>query len=126
MINQDHHWSEVAKKGNPTRAASINKLLCTMRRMEVACHGKPSMALCSFVSKEFECLALLYKQHNNTEVGLWLMSYVAFQLHMIARLDKTAKFRLPDLKPFHQYLEFGCTTKLCLAKTCMEKRNTPT
>ena len=51
MLDQDHQWSEVTRKGNPTRAASINKLLRAMRRMEVARRGRPSKVRRSFVLK---------------------------------------------------------------------------
>ena len=51
---------------------------------------------------------------------------MTFQLHMIARLGGTAKFRLPDLKAFQQFPDFGCTAKLFWAKTCMEERDAPT
>ena len=45
---------------------------------------------------------------------------------MIARLDDTAKFRLPELKPFVRYPDFGVTAKLCWAKNCMEERDAST
>ena len=113
MSDQDPQWSEVTRKGNPTRAGSINKMLKAMKRMEIARRGTPSQAWRSFVRKEFERLVTLCGQHERAEVGPWLSSYVTFQLHMIARLDDTATFRLPDLKVLHQYPDFGCTAKLC-------------
>ena len=126
MLDNNHQWSEVTRKGNPTRAGSINKLLRAMKRMEVARRGKPSQARRSFVPKEFERLVTLCETHENAEVGPWLSSYVTFQLHMIARLDDTAKFRLPDLKVLQQYPDFGWTAKLCWAKNCDEERDAPT
>ena len=69
MLDQDHQWSEVTSNGNPTRTASINKLLHAMRRMEVARRGRPSKARRSFVPKEFERLVSLCEQHENSEVG---------------------------------------------------------
>ena len=121
MLDQNHQWSEITNTGNPTRTAIINKLLHAMKKMEAARRGKPSMARRSFIPKEFERLVSLCETHDNPEVGPWLASYVTFQLHMIARLDDTAKFRLPELKPFLRYPDFGCTAKLCWAKNCMEE-----
>jgi len=126
MLDQNHQWSEVTKKGNPTRAAVINKLLRAMKKMEAARRGKPSMARRSFIPKEFEKIVTLAENHEDPEVGACLPSYMTFQLHMIARLDDTAKFRLPDLKGFRQYPDLGCTAKLCWAKNCMEERDAPT
>jgi hypothetical protein len=126
MLDQNHQWSEITKTGNPTRSAVFNKLLRAMKKMEAARRGKPSMARRSFIPKEFERLVCLCETHDIPEVGAWLASYVTFQLHMIARLDDTAKFRLPDLKPFFKYPDFGVTARLCWAKNCMEERDAPT
>ena len=126
MLDQNHQWSEITKTGNPTRSAVLNKLLRAMKKMEAARRGKPSMARRSFIPKEFERLVSLCETHENPEVGAWLASYVTFQLHMIARLDDTAKFRLPDLKSFQKYPDFGVSARLCWAKNCMEERDAPT
>ena len=126
MLDQGHQWSEITKMGNPTRSAAINKLLRGMKKMEAARRGKPSMARRSFIPKEFERLVSLCEQHEDEEIGAWLACYVTFQLHMIARLDDTAKFRLPELKPSVRYPDFGVTAKLCWAKNCMEERDAST
>ena len=44
---------------------------------------------------------------------------------MIARLNDTSKFRSPDLQPFHQFLDYGVTSKLCWTKNCMKERDPP-
>ena len=86
MLDNNHQWSEVTRKGNPTRAGSINKLLRAMKRMEVARLGKPSWPRRSFIPKELNHLVTLCKTHENVEVDSWLSSYMAFQLHMTAQL----------------------------------------
>ena len=111
MLDNDHQWSKVTRKGNPTCAGIINKLLRAMKQMEVVRLGKPPQARRYFVPKEFERLVTLCETDENAEGDPWLSSYVTFQLHM-------TKFRLLDLKILHQYLNFGCTTKLCWAKSC--------
>ena len=126
MLDQNHQWSEVTKKGNPTRAAVINKLLRAMKKFEAARLGKPSMARRSFIPKEFEMIVTLAEKHEDREVAACLPSFMTFQMHMIARLDDTGKFRLRDLKGFRQYSDLGCTAKLCWAKNCMEERDAPT
>ena len=100
MLDQNHRWSEITNTDNTARSAVLNNLLCAMKKMEVARCGKPCMARRFFVPKEFELLVSLCEAHDNPEVGAWLALCVTFQLHMIARLDDTTKFRLPGLKSF--------------------------
>ena len=44
---------------------------------------------------------------------------------MIARLDDSAKFRLPDLKTFNQFPEFGVVARLCWSKNVLDERDAP-
>ena len=69
MLDNNHQWSEITLKGNPTCTGSINKLLRVMKRMEVARLGKLSQAQRSFVAKDIERLVTLYETHENAEVG---------------------------------------------------------
>jgi len=64
---------------------------------------------------------------DKKEEGLFVGAYFRFQLHMAARGDDTAKARLADMKPFHQYPDYGIITiKLCWSKNVMEERDAPT
>ena len=125
MLDQNTPWSEVAKHGNPTKSPQVNELLHAMNKMEAARRGKPSQARWALVAREYEAIIGALAEHLDTEVGTWLSAYLAFMYNMIARLDNTSKFRLPDLQPFHQFLDYGVTAKLCWTKNCMEERNHP-
>ena len=64
---------------------------------------------------------------DKKEEGLFVGAYFRFQLHMAARGDDTAKACLADMKPFHQYPDYGIITiKLCWSKNVMEERDAPT
>ena len=67
----------------------------------------------------------MLSKHTDKEIGTWLAAYLAFMYNMIARLDDASKFRLPDLQPFHQFLDYGVTSKLCWTKNCIEERDPP-
>ena len=69
MLDQNHQWSEITKTGNPPRSAILNKLLRSMKKIEAARRGKPSMARRSFIPKEFERLVCLCEMHNIPGVG---------------------------------------------------------
>jgi hypothetical protein len=60
------------------------------------------------------------------EPGIWPAAYLAFQLSMIARIDDTAKFRAPDLKPLEDFPFFGVTARLCWSKNCYGEHDAPT
>ena len=80
--------------------------------MEAARRGKPLQARWALVPAEFEAIITSLSTHTDKEVGTWLAAYFIFMYNMVARLDDTSKFRLPDLQPFHQFLDYGVTSKL--------------
>ena len=125
MLDNATPWSEVARHGNPTKAAPINRLLKAMGKMEAARRGVPSRARRALLPAEFEAIIVNLKDQEE-EIGVWLASYLAFMYNMIARLDDTAKFRAPDLQPFNQFKDYGVTAKLCWTKNCLEERDPPT
>ena len=125
MPNKMTNWDEINRRGNPTCCAEINKLIKSMIKMEVAKRGMPSQARRSLVPAEFKLL-MDKMGHAKETTGIWASAYFAFQYNLIARVDDTAKFRRPDLQPFHAYPDYGITAKLCWAKNCNEERDAPT
>jgi len=57
--------------------------------------------------------------------ALCSVAYFAFQLAMISRLDDTAKFRLPDLKPYTKYQDYAIMSRLPWSKNVREERDAP-
>ena len=51
-------------------------------------------------SQEFQQMIKLCLTLEPEEKALCSIAYFAFQLAMILRLDNSAKFHLPDLKPY--------------------------
>ncbi len=85
-----------------------------MKKMEAARLSRPSQAWRAFPPREFEqVIEILSAQAQGDEPGIWMAAYLAFQFSMIARIDYTAKFRVPDLQPFEEFPHFGVTAKLC-------------
>ena len=106
MLNRNMTWNEIARVGNPTRSTDINDLIRSMKRMEVQRRGVPSQARRALFSSEFEQIVDLAAGINK-EIGTWIVAYLMFQYTMIGRVDDTAKWRSPDLQPFHSFLNFG-------------------
>ena len=116
MLDQGTPWSNVAKVGNPTRSTPLNRIIRKMKEMEAARCGKPSQARRPLRPAEFETIIETLSKKKELEVGTWLTAYLSFMYNMIARVDDAAKFRSPDLQPFHQFPDYGITAKLCWTK----------
>ena len=56
MLDNATPWSEVARHGNPTRAAPVNRLIKAMGKMEAARRGVPSRARRALLPAEFEAI----------------------------------------------------------------------
>jgi hypothetical protein len=125
MLNQITPWNEIARVGNPTRSTAVNKIIKAMKKMEAARLGRPSQARRAFRPIEFEQIIEILSAHGD-EVGIWMAAYLAFQFSMIARIDDTAKFRAPDLKPLEEFPFYGVTAKLCWSKNILDARDPPT
>ena len=126
MLDQGTAYSEVAKVGNPTKSTPVNRIIRGMKKMEAARRGKPSQARRPLMPGEFESIIQTLGKMEDEEVGTWLSAYLSFMYNMIARVDDTAKFRSPDLKPFFQFPDYGVTAKLCWTKNTNEQRDPPT
>jgi hypothetical protein len=125
MVNRMLPWNEVTMQGNPTRSRPILELVEAMKKMEAARLGVASKARRAFKPEEFGQVVQLLTEQSG-ESGIWLSSYVAFQLNMVARIDDTAKFRAPDLKPLDAFPDYGITARLCWSKNCRDERDAPT
>ncbi len=126
MPNSHIPWNEIANVGNPTRAKPINKLIGQIKKKETARRGAPSKRRRALFKQEFEQSIESFDVMEKKEEGLFVGAFFRFQLHMAARGDDTAKARLKEMQPFHQYLDYGITMKLCWSKNVMEERDCPT
>ena len=113
MLDSGTAWSEVAKVSNPMRSMAVNRIVRSMKKMEATRRGKPCKARQPLVPEEFEAIIETLGKHKEPEVGTWLSAYLSFMYNMIARVDDTAKFQSPDLKPFNEFPDYGVTPKLC-------------
>ncbi len=75
--------------------------------------------------QEFEHIQEAYWKIPNRELGLCGSALNSFQLHMVGRLDGSAKFREADLKAYIVYSEFGVWACLPWSKNVVEERCAP-
>jgi len=126
MPNKRTDWNEIANVGNPTRSGEVNDLVKAIKKMETARLGAESQARRALYPEEYEQCIEMLEQIDDWEVSTFAVAFFRFQLHFIARGDDSAKLRLPDIKPFHQYEHYGITGRLCWSKNVFEDRDAPT
>lgn len=126
MPNKTMTWNEVARIGNPTRSSLINDLFGAINKMETARRGVPSQARRSLKAGEYECAIELMCEHKNKEVSVWLPAFNALQFNLIGRVDDTAKWRAPDLRPLERFEDYGVCVRLCWSKNVRDARDAPT
>ena len=125
MPNKRTDWNELANVGNPTRSNPVNDLIVAIKRKETARLGAPPQARRALFASEFEQAIEMMEQFDDWEVSTFCVAYFRFQLHFIARGDDSAKLRLPEIKPFHQYPAYGIEGRLCWSKNVHEDRDAP-
>lgn len=125
MVNSHMQWNEETNTGNPTKSKLVAKLLKYIKRFQVQGRGKESKVRRAFTQEEFEQLQELIWELPDKEDALCAAAYFAFQYSMMARLDDTAKARLPDLHIYRSYPECAVTARLPWAKNCNEERDAP-
>ena len=125
MPNNGMVWNETANVGNPTRSNLVNRLIKKIKTKEAARLGKPSQARRALFRSEFESAIEVMERQEESELACFMAGYFKFQYNMIARVDNSAKFRVPDLKVFHQFPEYGVIAKLCWSKNVLDERDAP-
>jgi hypothetical protein len=123
--NNHMTWNDLALAGNPTKSTKVHKLLKVIKRKEAARLGRPSQARRALFASEYKSAIDVMDSNDDEEMRTFLSSYFKFQYNMIARLDDSTKFRLPDLKTFNKYPEFGIVTRLCWSKNVLDERDAP-
>ncbi len=93
--------------------------------MEAAQRSRLSQAWQAFQPIEFKQVIEILSAQGDEPV-IRMAAYLAFQFGMIARIDNTAKFQVPDLQPFEEFPYFGVTSKLCWSKNVPEEHDAPT
>ena len=109
-------WNDARQEGNPTRSAQLARLTKHMRRFQTQCRGVTSCVRRPLTPQEFECIQEANWKIPNRELGLCGSALNSFQLHMVGRLDDSAKFRKADLKAYTVYPEFGVWARLPWSK----------
>ena len=125
MINSHIPWNEEARTGNPTRSRLMARLIKCMKCFQTQRRGVATKVRRAMTQEEYEQMQEIIWKLDDSEICLCASAYFAFQLHMIGRLDDTAKFRKPDLQPYPKYPAYGTMGRLPWSKNVNEERDAP-
>ena len=127
MPNRLHQWNELTGQGNPTRSTALNNLIKRVKKFEVRGQGAPSkvrrpMKAAEFRSVVSEC----HKLPEDDIIGRYgLPVLLAFQFHMIGRVDNCCNWRQENLAEHDIHAEKCARARMAWSKTVAEERDAP-
>jgi hypothetical protein len=124
MPNRLMVWNEISGVGNPTRSIALNDLIKYVKKKEVRGQGAPSQARRSIKDAEFRRVVELLKEEEGIIKKYGIPAMMAFQFHMIARIDCSTQVMIANLRP-HDHFTFCLKVRLNWSKNVMEERDAP-
>lgn len=107
MPNKHMQWDEITKRGNPTKSQALNKMTKKVVKFEVRGQGAPSKARRALRESEFK--AIMVELHNSPQEDIisryGMPALLAFQFHMIGRVDDVSKWMRENLRPHDAHLD---------------------
>jgi hypothetical protein len=124
MPNRLMVWNEISGVGNPTRSIALNDLIKYVKKKEVRGQGAPSKARRSIKDAEFRRVVELLKEEEGITKKYGIPAMMAFQFHMIARIDCSSQVQIANLRP-HDNFMFCLKVRLNWSKNVMVDRDAP-
>jgi hypothetical protein len=126
MPNRLMPWNEITGVGNPTRSKALNDLIKSVKKKEVRGQGAPSQARRSIKDAEFRRVVELLKDEEEDSIikKYGIPAMMAFQFHMIARIDCSTQVLISNLRP-HEHFTFCLKVRLSWSKNVLEERDAP-
>ena len=138
MPRQNMQWDDIARQGNPTRLAAVNKVIVEIKKHEVRGTRVPTSTRCAVEWQEY--IDLLTAAHevfsNKPDIMIRLLVILTLQWHFIVRIDDCMQLATTTVlfnysAPYTLYLkmvwsknirsERGCrdeSTCVCYVESC--------
>jgi hypothetical protein len=125
MPRQNIPWDSVRGEGNPTRCVDVNKLIKTVKRLEVRRQGVPSQARRPIEYEEYlDALTVLRCGQTTASSKYMIGSVLTLQWHLIARIDDMMKLKFDNLSASVHHSSV-LTCRMCWSKNISEERDAP-
>ena len=125
MPNRHHQWNELTNVGNPTRSRAVNDMIKRVKKFEARRQGAPSKARRPLKEAEFRTLISTLRESDDFYVKYGITALLAFQFHMIGRVDCCSKWLSENLQPHDAHPDKAAKVKLSWSKNVREERDAP-
>lgn len=125
MPNRNMVWDDTVGRGNPTRSAALNELVRNVRRYEVRGQGTSSSARRPLRESEFRSVVAEFRKTTDIYTLYGMPAFLAFQFHLIGRVDDVCKFKCENLRPHDVHSTKCAQTRLAWSKNVNEERDAP-
>jgi len=110
--------------GNPTRHASVNKVISDVKKAEVRRRGKADCSKRPLTEKEFRKTLEIFKKKSDWKSQILYPTMCLWQFTLIGRNDDICHFEVEDPRG-HPIYNFALSTRVRWSKNISEERNCP-
>jgi hypothetical protein len=124
MPNKHHPWDSLLCRGNPMRSREIPDLIKFVKKKEVWRQGVASQARRPLALGEFQSVFQALKaQGEGTLVKNGVPAQMAFQFHLITRIDCVCKLQRSNLKAHDRFPLQSLKVKFNWSKKVLEEQD---
>ena len=127
MPNRNVPWDELNGRGNPTRSAGLNDMICRVIRFEARGQGVPSQARHPLKQAEFRSVLVECQKHEDSDpiARYEIPVLLTFQFHMIGRVDDCCKWRKENIDSHDLHPEKCAKAHLSWSKNVSNECDVP-
>ena len=122
MPNQQPQWCD--DRGNPTKAAVVNKLIDLVKKFEARREGAPSHVKRPLTQPKFLLMQKKLQSQTDWAFKIRYRAMNIYQYHLIGRADDTCHFKVRDIRG-HKTFDFALQTKVRWSKNVRDERRCP-
>ena len=123
--NKNHPWNEITNSGNPTRSQAVYDMIKKVQKFEVRGEGAPSHARRPLKEAVFRAVMQRLKESNDINSKYGVAALLAFQFHVIGRVDDCCKWKRQNLGAHETHPDKSGKARLAWSKNVLEERDAP-
>eukprot|EP00977_Amphora_coffeiformis_P002634 scaffold505_cov179-Amphora_coffeaeformis.AAC.3 len=112
--NKHIPWNDISKTGNPIRSIQVNEMIKAVQKKETRQQCKSSKARRPLKEGEFRTILtrLRGREDSDTIDKYGIPALLAFQFHMIGRIDNCASWQKSFLRPHDVHVDKSAKARL--------------
>ena len=126
MPNRNHQWNELTGVGNPTKSQALNDMIKKVQKYETRGQVAPSKARRPMREAEFRSVISELRKVDNDIISKYgIPALMAFQFHMIGRIDDCSKWFRRNVQVHDLYPDKALKTRLAWSKKRTRRERSP-